>query len=140
MGNRDPKSPEDWEASQHIEDARMHLQNIEKSACPEPGICRTLLNGFIWIIRHQDRSEKRENNGHKMIKAGIFEFHGYRIIHVLAVIMLLMIGYLVLAVTGFAPSYRGDSATKDELRSIVASAVLKATVEAKEASGIGGPQ
>jgi hypothetical protein len=63
--SREGKSPEDWEASDHIDALKAQLRRLAKpedldDVCPQHvGLFNAILPAQIWQIRHMDRQEKR---------------------------------------------------------------------------------
>ena len=58
------RSPEQWEASEHIANLRKQYEHVllnqSSDVCPEHNtLMLTMLPALIWIIRHTDREERR---------------------------------------------------------------------------------
>ena len=76
------KSPEEWEAQDHITSMKAILHSDTIATCPTPDAPRTLLRALIWMIRRMDIRDKAANGKHGKTHAsflgGLFVFDGFK--------------------------------------------------------------
>ena len=108
------KSPEDWEAEDHITNMKGILRGPQLDECPTPDTPKALLQVLIWVVRRLDLSAKnkeKQNSGtHASFLRGLFVFDGFSAGDVMK-LMLVGIGIWVLI---HATSFKDD--VKKELR------------------------